>query len=58
MPLKFILLIVLAANYCKAVAQDLKVFDLKLNDSFKIPECPCKVQETASKNGISVKKNR
>ncbi len=54
----FLLLCFIAAFFFNAVAQDLKVFDLKLNDSFNIAECPCKVQETASMNGISVKKNK
>ncbi|MFN8253085.1 MAG: hypothetical protein U0V75_14550 [Ferruginibacter sp.] len=53
-----LLLFAVMANIFTVAAQELKVFDLQLNDSFNIPECPCKVQETATMNGISVKKHK
>ncbi|MBX7174827.1 MAG: hypothetical protein K1X72_27875 [Pyrinomonadaceae bacterium] len=39
-------------------AQDLSVFDLKLNEPFNIRECKYTIQENATVNGIPVPKNR
>ena len=40
------------------MAQDLKVFDLKLGESMNIKECDFQIVESASKNGIAVKKDK
>lgn len=41
-----------------ASAQDLSVFDLKLNEPFSIRECKYDIEEAATMNGIPVQKNR
>lgn len=41
-----------------AAAQELSVFDLKLNEPFDIRECRYEIEETATLNGIPVPKNK
>lgn len=41
-----------------AFAQDLKVFDIILGDTFNIRECSCQIVESAYKNGIAVNRNK
>lgn len=55
---RILLLAILAAGFFTAVAQDLKVFDLKLNDTFNIRECACTTSENAYRDGVAVKKNK
>lgn len=54
----FVLLILILFLRDIAFAQDLKVFDMVLGDSFNIRECSCQIVESAYKNGIAVNKNK